>query len=320
MIALRPTLAQTETAVSIIRRYQPPSLLQAEPDLLPGLGLYVKYEFLNSVRSFKIRGALTLVHQLAEQGTVKRVVTCSTGNHGSAMAFACQQYNMALTVGVPVNCNPAKVKLMEQFGAEIEFVGADFDETKDVVANRPYPPDTLYTVDGSSPEIVAGTSTIAWELLEQLPQVDVFIVPVGNGALIGGIGSYLKAQKPSAKLIGVQAEGAPCMALSYAAGQAVDTPECNTFAGGMAVRVSIPEAVTLMCDVVDDVVLVSDQELEQGMADYYQQTPYLPEGAGVGSLAAARKLADSLVGRTVCLLATGGNVEQAVWENVKMRL
>ncbi|MEM7115795.1 MAG: pyridoxal-phosphate dependent enzyme [Chloroflexota bacterium] len=317
---LRPTVEQTETAGSIVRQYQQPSLLQAEPALDPRLTLHVKYEFLNPVRSFKIRGALTLVHQLAAQGRVKRLVTCSTGNHGSAMAYACQQYGLALTVGVPVNCNPAKVKLMQQFGADIEFVGADFDETKAVVEKRPYSHDTLYTVDGSSPEIVAGTSTIAWELLEQLPDVDVFIVPVGNGALIGGIGAYLKAHKPATKLIGVQAEGAPCMALSFAAGKAVDTDECNTFAGGMAVRVSIPEAVTLMCDVVDEVVLVSDEELKMAMGLYYQHADYLPEGAGAGSLAAARKLSAILDGQTVCLLATGGNVEQDIWQKVKASL
>lgn len=315
-MTLRPTLAQVETAVRLIRPFQPPSLLKAEKRLAAGLDLYVKYEFLNPVGSFKIRGALNLVQQLAAQGEVERLVTCSTGNHGSAMAYACQQVAMPLTVGVPLNCNPAKVALMRQFGAEIEFVGVDFDETKALVEKRPFAPTTRYLVDGSSPEIVAGTATIAQELLEQLPEVDVFIVPVGNGALIGGIGAYLKAQKPSVKLIGVQAAGAPCMALSFAAGKAIDTDYCRTFAGGMAVRVAIPEAVELMCAVVDEMVLVSDEALKAAMVLYHRHTDYLPEGAGAGSLAAALQLGDALVGQTVCLLATGGNVEQDVWQGL----
>ena len=318
-IQLRPAHADTIAAARIIAQHVDATPLKKEKPFSQSLNaaVFVKYEFLNPVRSFKIRGALNLAYALATSKSISKVVTVSTGNHGAAMAFACQKCNLPLTVGVPVNCDQSKLKLIRQFGSELEMIGRDLDETKELLQQRPLSPDTVFIEDGSSPEIVAGTSTIGREIVQELPDVEVVIVPVGNGALIGGIGTALKEFNPSIRVIGVQSDLAPCMTLSFEAGHAVDTESCDTFATGMAVRVSIPEAVDLMLAVVDEMCVVSETELKQAMGAFYNHTGHLPEGAGVAPLAAALKMRTALKNKTVCLIASGANVDDALRQEIK---
>ena len=318
-IQLRPAHADTIAAARVIAQHLEPTPLKKENAFSESLNadLFVKYEFLNPVRSFKIRGALNLAHVLANSKSVSRVITVSTGNHGAAMAFACREYNLQLTVGVPVNCDQSKLELIRQFGGELEMVGRDLDETKELLQGRPLSPDTVFIEDGSCPEIVAGTSTIGSEIVQQLPNVEVVIVPVGNGALIGGIGTGIKEFNPAIQVIGVQSDLAPCMALSFEAGHAVDTESCDTFATGMAVRVSIPEAVDLMLAVVDEMWVVSETDLKEAMGVFYNRTGHLPEGAGVAPLAAALKIRTALEGKTVCLIASGANVDDTLQQEIK---
>ena len=318
-IKLRPAHADTNAAARIIAQHVEPTPLQKEKTFSESLSanVFVKYEFLNSVRSFKIRGALNLAHTLVNSKSVSRVITVSTGNHGAAMAFACRQYNLPLTVGVPVNCDKSKLELIRQFGGELEMIGRDLDETKELLQQRPLSPDTLFIEDGSCPEIVAGTSTIGSEIGQELPNVEVVIVPVGNGALIGGVGAALKEFNPSIRVIGVQSDLAPCMTLSFEAGYAVDTESCDTFATGMAVRVSIPEAVDLMLSVVDEMHTVSETDLKEAMGVFYRHTGYLPEGAGVAPLAAALKMRADLKNKVVCLVASGANVDGTLRQEIK---
>ena len=318
-IILRPTHTDTIAATRIIAQHVEPTPLTRENTFSERLNasVFVKYEFLNPVKSFKIRGALNLAHALAKGKDVSRVITVSTGNHGAAMAFACQEYNLPLTVGVPINCDQSKLELIRQFGGELEMIGRDLDETKELLQQRPLSPETIFIEDGSCPEIVAGTSTIGSEIVQKLSNVEVVIVPVGNGALIGGIGTALKEFNPAIRVIGVQSDLAPCMMLSFEAGHAVDTESCDTFATGMAVRVSIPEAVDLMLAVVDEMYVVSETDLKQAMGAFYNHTGHLPEGAGVAPLAAALKMRASLENKTVCLIASGANVDDALRQEIK---
>ena len=316
---LRPTREQTLSAARLIAGHFEPTPLKPEPAFsdLVGARVFVKYEFLNPLRSFKVRGALNLLHHLAESSTISRVITASTGNHGAAMAFACQQYGLPLTVGVPVDADQSKMALVRQYGAELEFVGRDIDETKEIIQQRGLPAGAVFIEDGSCPEIVAGTSTIGEEIVRELPQVETVVVPVGNGALINGIGAALKEHDPAIQVIGVQVDQAPCMTLSFRAGRPVDTETCDTFASGMAVRVSIPEAVELMLEVVDRMVLVSEDDLKQAMGHYLRHTGHLPEGAGAASLAAAQHLRPDLENRTVCLIASGANVDPGLRQEIE---
>lgn len=318
-IQLRPAHGDTIAAAHVIAQHVDPTPLRQEKAFSQPLNaeVFVKYEFLNPVRSFKIRGALNLAHALANSKSVSRSITVSTGNHGAAMTFACREYNLSLTVGVPVNCDQSKLQLIRQFGGKVEMIGRDLDETKELLQRRPLSPDTVFIEDGSSPEIVAGTSTIGREIVQELPDVEVVIVPVGNGALIGGIGTAVKEFNSSIQVIGVQSDLAPCMVLSFEAGQPVDTESCDTFASGMAVRVSIPEAVDLMLAVVDEMHTVSETDLKEAMGVFYNHTGHLPEGAGVAPLAAALKMRAELENKTVCLIASGANVDDALQQEIK---
>ena len=318
-IQLRPAPGDTVAAARVIAQHIDPTPLKQENAFSESLNaeVFVKYEFLNPVKSFKIRGALNLADVLANSKSVSRVITVSTGNHGAAMAFACREYNLQLTVGVPVNCDQSKLKLIRQFDGELEMIGRDLDETKELLQQHPHSPDTIFIEDGSCPEIVAGTSTIGSEIVQQLSNVEVAIVPVGNGALIGGIGTALKEFNPAIRVIGVQSDLAPCMALSFEAGYAVDTESCDTFATGMAVRVSIPEAVDLMLAVVDEMWVVSETDLKEAMGVFYNHTGHLPEGAGVAPLAAALKMRTDLENKKVCLIASGANVDDALRRKIK---
>ena len=142
-ISLRPSREQTIAATRILYRFLQPSPLTQELGFsrMIQADVFVKYEFLNLVKSFKIRGALNFVSKIASSQEISRIITVSTGNHGAAMAFACQQYKIPLTIGVPIGCDQSKVKLIRQFGAELEFIGHDLDETKEIFRNRPFSKD-----------------------------------------------------------------------------------------------------------------------------------------------------------------------------------
>ena len=315
---LRPTQENIMSAADRISKFQDPTpcVLQSGLSEIIGTETYAKIEYLNPVRSFKLRGAVNLVQQLAESKNISRVLTASTGNHGAAMSFACREFGMPIIVGVPVNADRKKTDLIEEFGGQLEFLGDDLDETKEHMLKSPLGPGHIFIEDGSSPEIVAGTATVGLEVLAQVEDLDALIVPVGNGALIGGIGTLVKEKNPNIKVIGIQAELASCMALSFKAGRPIDTKSCATFAGGMAVRIAIPEAVDLLLDVVDEILLVSEDEMKRAMVLYYRCTQEIVEGAGAAALAAALRYPEKMQNQTICLIATGANVDPQLKQEI----
>jgi threonine dehydratase len=169
----------------------------------------------------------------------------------------------------------------------------------------------MFLVDGEDPSISAGAATMALELTDavaagRLPEVAAAFVPVGNGALINGIGSWLKDVAPACAVVGVQAEGAPAMTLSWQAGRAIDTPTVSTYADGIAARVSIPQAVELMAGRVDEMVLVSEEALHDAQAELTLELGITVEGAAAASWAAA--LQRPVEGGAAVLIITGSNV------------
>lgn len=312
MTNLRPDYAMASAAAKRIAKFmsRTPLHRHAEFSTKYSADVHIKKEFLNPVGSFKLRGALNLVQVLQNSTDRKSIITCSTGNHGSAMAFACRQFHVPIEVGVPEDCDRRKAELIRQFGADLRFVGRDLDETKEILQSELDENRQIFVEDGSSPDVVAGTATIGLELQEQLSDMEVVVVPVGNGALIGGIGAMIKDRMPAAKVVGVYAEKAPCMALSFDAGKPIDTESCATFAGGVAVRVAIPAAVQLVNEVVDEMLSVSDEDMKAAMAEYYRYSGELPEGAGAASLAALARYPANFSGRSVCLIASGANVDE----------
>lgn len=318
-MSLKPSKSETESSLNIIREFLFETPLNKDSNLstLLETTTYVKHEYKSPVNSFKARGALTLLHHLSQSGNLKRVITASTGNHGSAMAYACQKFGIPITVVVPEGTDESKVAMIRSFSADLQFLGKDLDEAKEQILKWILPVGQMFIEDGAVSDIVAGTSTIGYEIVDQLnDHLDVVIVPVGNGSLIGGIGSAVKDKSSDIQVIGVQSEAAPCMTYSFQEKRPVNTESCNTFAGGIAVRVAIPEAVELMLEVVDDVILVSEDELKAAMGHFLNAVGVMIEGAGAAALAGALKLKNDLKGKSVCLVCTGSNVDKSLEQEI----
>ena len=279
-----------------------------------GAPVIVKVETDNPIRSFKGRGTWVAVHRLAEQGRIgpdRPIVVASAGNFGQGIPYAARDVGVSTVVFASLYANPGKVTRMRTLGATVHQVGQDFDAA--VTAARAYAAEhgTAFLVDGEDPSIAAGAATMALEVTDaveagQLPEVAAAFVPVGNGALINGVGSWLKDVAPGCAVVGVQAEGAPAMTLSWRAGQAIDTPTVSTYADGIAARVSIPQSVELMAGRVDEMLLVSESALRDAQAELTTELGITVEGAAAASWAGA--LQRPVEGGAALLIITGSNV------------
>jgi threonine dehydratase len=279
-----------------------------------GAPVIVKVETDNPIRSFKGRGTWVAVHRLAGQGRIgpaRPIVVASAGNFGQGIPYAARDVGVSTVVFASMHANPGKVARMRTLGATVHQVGQDFDAA--VTAARSYVAEHggEFLVDGEDPSISAGAATMALEVTDAveagvLPAVAAAFVPVGNGALINGVGSWLQAVAPGCAVVGVQAEGAPAMTLSWRAGRAIDTPSVSTYADGIAARVSIPQAVELMAGRVDEMLLIPEAALHEAQAELTSELGITVEGAAAASWAAA--LRRPVEGGAALLIVTGSNV------------
>lgn len=272
-----------------------------------GATIWVKHENHQPTGAFKVRGGVNFMAQLAPDQRRAGVITASTGNHGQSVAFAAQRFGIRAVVAMPNGANPGKVAAVRHFGAEVRFVGHDFQDCRKYVEAAAGQEGIHYLSSGDEPLLIAGVGTHTLEIVEALPDVEVIIVPVGGGSGAAGACLAAKATNPRIEVIGVQAEGAPAAYRSWREGRPVEAP-ITTFAEGLATGApfELPQAI-LRRD-LDDFILVSDGELRSAMRQLIEQTRNLAEAAGAASLAAAWKLRDRLQGRRVVLILSGGNV------------
>jgi threonine dehydratase len=263
----------------------PTPLEPAAPSLSGGRTVLLKREDVHELGAFKWRGALPALAGYRERG-VETVVTASTGNHGAATAWAAQRLGLKATVYAPEGATRAKVALIEQFGAEIRLVGTDFDEAKDEGHRHAREHGLPFFEDGA-----------------EMPAV---VVPVGNGALLGGLGLRICDRAPDTLRIGVAAKDAPVMAESWEAGGIVESDRGTTFADGLAVRVAIPLAVDVLGEVASRMLLVSEREMARAVRAY-DAAGIRAEGAAAAALAALPQLDD--VDGAIVLIVTGRNID-----------
>lgn len=286
-----------------------PTPLEPAPEgLAPGRTLLLKREDAHELGAFKWRGALPALAKYSGAGA-EAVVTASTGNHGAATAWAAQRLGLAAIVYAPEGASRAKVDLLERLGADLRLAGADLDEAKELARELAAERRIPFFEDGAEPAQYEGYAVIGEELLDQLdhPPAAV-VVPVGNGALLGGVGRVLRRRAPETLSAGVVAAAAPVMALSWAAGRPVEDDRCDTVADGLAVRVAIPYAVDVLCEVADRMLRVSEREIARAVAAF-AGAGIRVEGAAAAGLAALRKLD---VEGPVVLVVTGRNIDDGL--------
>ena len=306
------TLADVLEAKRRIAPYLRPTPLYpyAGLDELVGAEVWVKHENHQPVGAFKVRGGINLVSQLGEEERRRGLIAASTGNHGQSVAYAARLHGVAARICVPVNANPVKLAAMRAQGAELIEHGADFDAAREHCERLAAEHGYRYVHSGNEPDLIAGVGTETLELLEDRPDVDANVVPIGGGSGAAGACIVAKAVRPEIEVIGVQSDAAPAAFRSWQARALLDD-ETATHAEGLATRVPFELPQQILWEHLDDFVLVSEGEIREATRLMIEHTRNLVEPAGAAPLAAALKLADRFRGRRIALIASGGNISPA---------
>ncbi len=306
------TMRDILNAQGVLRRHLSPTPLYRHPLLSAHLGFdaYVKHENHLPIGAFKVRGGLNLFASLGEREWKRGVVAATRGNHGLSLAYAARHFGSRTLIYVPRGNNPEKNTLIQALGAEIVEWGRDFDDACLEAEARARADNMRYVHPGNEPLLIAGVGTMALEVAEQLPELDVIIVPMGSGSCAAGVVVAMRALLPNVKIIGVQAERAPALARSLSAGKLLSTDSADTFAGGLATRYAYELPFELLKGQLDEVVLVSEEEMREGVREALETTHNVAEGAAAAGYAAARKMRASLAGKRVVIVHTGQNTDR----------
>ncbi len=309
-----PSIATIREAQRFLAKYFAQTRLIAAPFLSQktGKNVYLKLETELPTGSFKVRGAFWTLAQRMSRGAVKEVVASSTGNHGAAVAYAAKQFGIAARIFLPVNCNAVKRARIAALGAAIvESGGGDMASAFALASEYAKQPGVYFLNDATDTDLPAGPATIGCEILEQLPATSAILVPMGDTALIRGVAAAAKQIAPQVKIIGVQAERAPSYYLSWKEGKVVETETCDTIADGLATRT--PEAANVrdVKSLVDEVVLVSEEQLLRAIETLLLEEHVLAEPAGAASTAALLQ-GKSVCGSHVALVVSGANISREV--------
>lgn len=269
---------------------------------------YVKHENHNPTGAFKIRGGINLVSQLTSDERRRGVITASTGNHGQSIALAAKIFGIKATVCVQKGANPIKVASIRSYGASIIEQGTDYDEARlnaEILAKEH---GYRYIHSANEPHLIAGVGTLALEMIEDQPELDAVIAPVGAGTCACGVAIAYKALSPSTRVIAVQTEALPAVYNSWLSGRLESTPPGKTVADGLATRQAFQLPLQILRSLADDFTLVNENEIRAAIKHYAEKAHTIAEGAGAASLAAAIKLRPQLRGKKVGLVLTGANI------------
>jgi threonine dehydratase len=282
------------------------SFYQGLSDLI-GAEVFVKHENHNIGGSFKIRGGLNLMHHIRSQG-IKGVITFSTGNHGISVALAAKTFGVTATVVVPTGNNPAKNAMIQGYGATLIERGQSFEEASAIVSQISKDEGLYFVHAANEPHLINGVGIEFLEIIRDLPSIDAIILPIGAGSEIAAATVVLKSINPKIEIIAVQAEQSPAAYLSWHSGEIVQHGN-RTFAGGFATGSGYALPFGIYKDSLSDFVLLTENEIEEGMANSLRYTRNLAEGAGAAPIQAAIKIKDKLKGKKVVLQMSGGNAE-----------
>ena len=302
-----PSASDLTAALETVR-----SVLAPTPTLLsPRLSrrwdreVFVKYENLSPVRSFKARGALIAIAALVSRGDARGATTASTGNHGQGLAFAGRHFDVPVTVVIPEGAEPAKLAALEDLGASLEVSGANLTESQVRAERLADELGLLFIEDGEDPWLMAGAATLITEMVDQVPDLETVIIPVGGGNLIAGtlLGTALTGNQLT--VVGVQSSAAPGATDSWLAGEVVVAP-CETFAGGLATEYPGGASLHVMMALLETMILVSDEDLWRAIATVFDATGAAVEGAAAAGVASLDRFGDDIPGERIGIVLSGG--------------
>lgn len=285
------------------------TLLIPSSKVREGAQIFIKPENLQVTGSFKVRGASYMVSQLSEEEKERGVIACSAGNHAQGVALSAQKYGIPSIICLPEGAPISKVEATRSYGAEICLVPGVYDDAYNRALQLKEERGMTFVHPFNNPLVIAGQGTIGVEILNELPDVDVIIVPIGGGGLIGGIAYVAKQLNPNIKVYGVQAKGAPSMLESIEHGHIERLSAVSTIADGIAVKEPGDLTYQLCQKYVDGIVTVSDDEVCAAILLLLEQHKMIAEGAGAVSVAAAMFCNLPIEGKKTVCVVSGGNID-----------
>ncbi len=281
--------------------------------------VYLKVESLQRTGSFKIRGAFNKVASLTDEEKAKGVITASNGNHAQAVALAASLNGVKCKVCMSDKALMSRMEDARRHGADVVVVPGEFEDADEEAKRLADEKGYIYIDRGDDEQVMAGNGTVALEILEQMPDLDALVVPVGTGALLAGAAVAVKALKPECRVYGVQATGASAMARSFRKGEIVSVPHINTFAAGIAVSEPSETAFEMIKDKVDGIITVTEDEIASAMLTLLEKQKLLAEGGGAVTAAAVMfdKIPES--GKKIACIISGGNVDINILNRVIAR-
>jgi threonine dehydratase len=294
-----------------------PTLHSQTLSKLTGANIYLKFENLQFTAAFKERGALNAILLLSEEQRNKGVIAASAGNHAQGLSYHGTRLGIPVTIVMPVPTPTVKVMQTESVGGKVVLFGETFDDAYKHARQLEVEQGLTFVHPFDDPNVAAGQGTIALEMLESIPAIDMLVVPIGGGGMLSGMGTAARALKPDIGLIGVQAELYPSM---YALLNNLQMPcEGDTLAEGIAVKVPGAFTSEVIRELVDEIVLVSEAELETAVSLLLQIEKTVVEGAGASGLAAVMANPEIFAGKNVGIVLCGGNIDTRLLANVLLR-
>lgn len=312
MLAIEKIIKASQILKEVIRKTD---LIYA-PAISSKNKVYLKSENLQVTGSFKIRGAYTKVSLLSNEQKSKGIIACSAGNHAQGVALAAQKNNIKSTIFIPSTAPISKIEATRKYGADIKLVDGVYDDAYKKACSFQKETGAEFIHPFDDEDVIAGQGTIALELIEQLPDIDAVVVPIGGGGLISGIAYTIKTLKPDSKVYGVQAEGAGSMFRSIELKKRTELPKVSTFADGTAVKMPGEHTFELCQKYVDRIVTVSDDEIATAILTLMETQKLVAEGAGALSVAAVMFDKLPIEGKKVVCIVSGGNIDVNILSRV----
>ena len=278
--------------------------------------VYLKLENLQPTRAFKVRGGINYMNHLKNSGTNKVVITASTGNHAQSIAYGGSTFGISVKIVMPVGVPQLKIDAVKELGADVIFHGNYYDEAREYAEQLASEKDYVYVHPSNESLLHEGVGTMHLEIFEEEPEIDIVINPIGGGSGASGACTVYKTLNPRIKVIGVQAEGASAFYRSWKADAISKPTPVTTAAEGLATATAYELPFNVLHELIDDVVLVSDEEMKKAVKTILLATGQVAELSGAASTAAAFKLKEQLLGRKVVLLLTGGNIQHEFFASI----